>query len=134
MKRVLLIGVAAATILSGCGLLRKAVDTMLDPSKPAVAVVDGKIEVRPDPLVFEPDAVNVIITWTLPTESALTFSREGIVFEGKQDEIVRCALGEDPKVFTCLNRHTKPGEYKYTVRLLDGGKPLAPLDPTVRNR
>jgi hypothetical protein len=101
-----------------------------DPAKPQVTVLAGKIQVQPDPIVFAKDQVNVTLTWQLPPDGKFTFAENGIVFEkAAGDEVVNCHRGERPTEFTCLNRHTRPGIYKYDVRVLEDGKALDPLDP-----
>ena len=137
MKRRLLIGVAAATLLAGCaGVLKDlGLGGKEDPANPVVSLsLFGNQRVWPDPLVFEPEQKDVTITWRLDGEG-LTFATNGIFFEDRQqEEIVRCTIGKDPRTFSCLNRHTKKGEYKYTIRLLQDGKPLPPYDPRVNNK
>jgi hypothetical protein len=117
--------------------------------KPAVAVT-------PDPLYFRKDQTNVRIVWRLPEGLGLTFPANGIVIEGEvtnkppnnekarqgavaqtlfvakeQNEIVDCRAAEGGLEFSCLYRHTRPGVFKYTIRVLVDGKPLDPLDPTL---
>lgn len=134
MRRTVLVSLAAAILLAGCSWLKDRYGDK-DPTRPTVVVRSGKIEsVSPDPLVFEADQKNVTISWSLPAGSNLTFPADGIAFEKGQEEIVRCAVGQNPQTYTCLNRHTRPGEFKYTVRVLDAGRALEPLDPTVRNK
>ena len=53
--------------------------------------------------------------------------------DGGQTELVRCEVrGEDAREFSCLNRHSKPGIYKYTVRVTDGTTEIV-NDPSVVN-
>ena len=40
---------------------------------------------------------------------------------------------QDNTVFTCLNRHSRPGVYRYGINVNEDGKPLKPLDPYVMN-
>ena len=49
-----------------------------------------------------------------------------------QDEIVGCRPIDDNAAFTCLNRHTRPGIYKYTVRVVTQGGVVA-QDPQIMN-
>lgn len=132
-----LAAVGLAALLAGCTINiyqdgRYQGGGKASASNPMVVVVGGKIQrVVPDPLVFAPDQVNVTVTWRLPKDGTLTFpAKGGIVFEAKaSDEIVNCRASEDRKEFSCLNRHSKPGIYKYVVQVDDNGKPLDPLDP-----
>jgi len=55
------------------------------------------------------------------------------MIDGGQTELVRCEVrGEDAREFSCLNRHSKPGIYKYTVRVTDGTTEIV-NDPSVVN-
>jgi hypothetical protein len=49
----------------------------------------------------------------------------------EQNEIVDCRPAEGGLEFSCLYKHTRPGVFKYTIRVLSDGKPLDALDPTV---
>jgi hypothetical protein len=124
--------------------------TFKDGLKPAVAVT-------PDPLYFRKDQTNVRIVWRLPEGLGLTFDpKQGIVIEGEitnksptpdkaqraaaaqtlflvkeQNEIVDCRPSADGLEFSCLYKHTRPGYFKYTIRVLSEGKPLDPLDPSL---
>ena len=105
-----------------------------NPAYPQVSVVGGRhVVVSPEPLVFLRGGGEVVITWQLPRGSTYRFPENGIVVEGKQDEIVRCGVRSEGLEFSCLNRHTRAGKYKYTIRVLDGSRPLEPLDPTSYN-
>jgi hypothetical protein len=152
MKRLLLLAAAfSAALLSGCSLLSKVV--LPPPDKPEVLIVDGSISVLPEPLRFKTRGATVIV-WSLP--SGYAFPANGIVFEGEivsplpidaprreqqetirvnraQQEIVDCKPIANNTKFQCLNKNTRPGEYKYTVRVLENGRPLKPLDPHLYN-
>jgi hypothetical protein len=105
-----------------------------DATRPQVAVVAGQhVVVSPEPLVFPSGGGEVVIIWQLPRGASYRFPENGIVIDGKQEEIIRCSPRNDGLEFSCLNRHTKPGKYKYTIRVLDGSKPLEPLDPFIAN-
>jgi hypothetical protein len=105
-----------------------------DPARPQVFVVSGQhVVVSPEPLVFPSGGSEVTIVWQLPRGGSFRFPENGIVIDGAQEEIVRCAPRAEGLEFSCLNRHTRPGKYKYTIRVLDGSKPLAPLDPYIVN-
>jgi hypothetical protein len=55
------------------------------------------------------------------------------VVDNAEGEIIDCKPRKEGLEFTCLNRHTKRGTYKYTIRVQEGDKPLDALDPTVMN-
>ncbi len=143
MKRVSLLAASLALALTGCAqlylLLGKASN-----ETPVVVVAGGVVKaVDPDPLRFKRGNTDVTITWQL--DSAHRFAANGIVIDGeitrdpkgkpdpRQTEIVNCARQKDTR-FTCQNRNTRPGTYKYTVRIETAdGKPLPPFDPVIVN-
>lgn len=105
-----------------------------DPANPVVLVTGGAISIDQDVLRFTKDQTNITITWRLPYDSKLSFPDNGVVFErAAAEEIVNCRRGERPTEFTCLNRHSRPGNYKYGINVNEDGKPLKPLDPFVWN-
>lgn len=108
-----------------------------DPKAPQVLVSNGEIRVDQEVLRFAKDQTNVTITWRLvPGKGTgrLTFPENGVVFERAADgEITDCRRSEDGTAFSCLNRHTRPGIYRYGINVNEDGKPLKPLDPTVMN-
>jgi len=132
---------ALATVLGGCTVnyynlhQPPSGGSTGDPAAPKVVVVNGNISVDQDVLRFAIDQVNVTITWRLEGKGGrLTFPENGVVFERAADgEIVDCKRSQDNTVFSCLNRHTKPGVYRYGVNVNEDGKPLKPLDPHVMN-
>lgn len=139
MKLRLVVASLAALVLAGCGLFGGHRGDCskcgpVDITKPQVKVVNGKITVDQETLVFGEALRNVpvTITWTLPKDSNLRFPRDGITFEKSAAEEIVCRA-EGGYTFSCLNRHTKPGRYKYDIKVLDGDKALEPLDPHVDN-
>ena len=135
------IGLAAyAVLLAGCATY-KGVPEFEDRTRPQVTIRDGQIAVSPGILFYFQDERNVTVVWQLPKDGRYTFPREnGIVIEGEiiddvirakekggrdsvaldrsQTEIVECRARSEVE-FTCLNRHTRPGVYKYTIRVID---------------
>jgi hypothetical protein len=124
--------------------------SMLTPEVNVLA--DGTITVSPEPLIFNTNQRKVNIRWQVPKTSNLTFPDNGIVIDGEvvgdptpggagiqtriesnQDEIAQCKVSADRKEFTCHNKHSRPGYFKYTIRLEQNGKPLKPFDPTMMN-
>jgi hypothetical protein len=157
LKTYIGLAVLLASLLGGCATIR---DYERASATPQVTVAGGRISVSPDPLLFGKEQQNVLIVWQLPKGTNLRFPEGGIVIEGEitskvlggstdrgaqnnaapsivinrdQTEIVDCKARNEGLEFTCLNRHTRPGLYKYSIRVLEDGKPLEPLDPSVMN-
>lgn len=160
-KRLLIVSVAlsAALAASGCAVLDPT--RSAPPDRPKVTVDNGQIQVSPEALIFLRRQGATRITWSLPRDSALTFPADGIVIEGEltalgsgrtievrdpkqrtsptstaidrsQNEIVECKRSPDAKEFSCLNRNSRSGVYKYTIRVVDGGRTLE-RDPAIVN-
>ena len=150
MNKKMLIAALFAVLLAGCSHHHlRGDDKSVNQTMPQVLVVNGRIVV-PSVLIFtRPTAVTV--TWQLPTDSKFRFGENGIVIEGrlidevirrdqvsvvldtKQDEIVNCRRGKDGLEFSCLNKYTKPGVYKYTIRLIDESQKSLVVDPSMVN-
>lgn len=156
MKRSRVIAAICVLFLGGCAHLWK-LPSLEERSRPQITVRDGRI-VSPEILFYLPDERDVQIVWQLPRDSKFRFPirasnprEQGIVIEGrvvdrvlrgadgvnsvvleKQDEIINCEVRNEGLEFTCLNRHSRPGIYKYTIRLTDGRNVLV-LDPVVAN-
>jgi len=131
-----------AFFVAGCACIDPR-DRMPDPSYPAVSIVDDEqIVVNQEPLFFK-ERKKVTITWQLPSDSKYTFPegdadlkhmKDGKWTPGSDGEIVDCKPKAKSKglEFTCENKHTKAGTYKYTIRVIGPGKKLE-LDPTIVN-
>lgn len=157
MKKSHVIVAICVLLLGGCAHLR-GIPSLEERSRPQVTVRDGRIVITPEILYYLPDERDVQIVWQLPKDSKYRFptrtnnaKEQGIVIEGrltdrvlrstdgvdsvaleKQDEIVRCEVRNEGLEFACLNRHTQPGLYKYTIRLRDGSNELK-RDPPIAN-
>ena len=102
-----------------------------DPLNPQVFVVDGRgVAVNQEPIYIAPDRKDVRIVWSLPVGSSYTFPADGIVVVEGRGEF-KCSLGENKQQFACQFANTRPGKFKYNIRVLDGGKLLRPLDPSI---
>lgn len=150
MYKRLLIAALLAVLLAGCAHRHhRGDDKVVNQTNPQISVgADGRIDV-PYALIYL-GRREVTVTWRLSPDSKYRFADNGIVIEGvlvdqvirgdkvsvvldRQDEIVNCRRGANGLEFSCLNRHTKPGYYKYTIRLVgDSQKPLT-LDPGMLN-
>jgi hypothetical protein len=132
MKKTLLVAVANGLILTACAS-HHSHGMKADPVNPHVSILDGKqIVVNQEPLFFAKGVQNVRINWQLPPDSKYTFPKDGIVVNDAREEIVDCRVEKNGLAFSCLNRHTKPGKYKYTIKV-EGSPAVAPLDPIVIN-
>jgi hypothetical protein len=140
MKRLLWLAALCVLALSGCDILRGAFN-MPTNEKPVVTVVNNEIFVDPEPLRFTPEQRNVTIIWRLQ-DSALRFADNGVRIDGEvvaggrpvaQNEIVDCRVVGDGRQFMCLNKNTRPGKYKYTVRVRLANGSIVEKDPTIFN-
>lgn len=142
MKRLLLAAVLCLAALSGCDTFRGFLG-MATHDKPTVHVVNNQITVEPDPLRFSRDQRNVTIIWRLEDGSPFTFATDGIRIDGevkpgmppdpRQTEIVEGRRTADGRQFVFLNRNSRPGTYKYTVRLVGPGGQTIEKDPSIVN-
>lgn len=143
-RRLLLAAALTTALLGGCSIHHHhhhhhgapAGGGSGDPKAPVVTVVNGTITIDQDVIRFGKDQVNVRITWRLQGKDGgkLTFPANGVVFErAAQGEIVECQRSRDNTEFSCINRHTKPGVYRYGINVDEDGQPLKPLDPFVMN-
>ena len=153
MKNRLLVYVVLALALSGCTTL-KWVPRFEERRTPQVTVSEGRIVVTPEILFYFQDERDFDIVFQLPKESGLTFpAKDAVVIEGEltdalirsgdriavvlnsgQKEIERfCRRLSDVEV-RCRNLHTRPGVYKYTIRVNGkDGRPLPSRDPPMVN-
>jgi hypothetical protein len=150
MKNRLLVYVVLALALSGCTTL-KWVPRFEERRTPQVTVSEGRIVVTPEILFYFQDERDFDILFQLPRESGLTFPENGIVIEGEltdqvirgdrisvvlnpgQKEIGPCRRLSNVEV-ACRNLHTRPGVYKYTIRVNGkDGRPLPSRDPPMVN-
>ena len=107
-----------------------------------VSLVNGQIRVDRDPVEVERQmGQNVPIRWQIDPRADFSFDPTAIRVEGEktstglrpQDQLPRECNG-GPKHVTCVNRNTKRGEFKYTVRLRDRNHALIERDPIIINR
>jgi hypothetical protein len=133
MKKNLVL-VAVTLFLAGCAHQhhgRMMGGYLPDPLNPQVFVVDGRgIAVNQEPIYIARDRKDVRIVWSLPAGSAYTFPDDGIVVQENRGEF-KCSMGESKQQFACQFANSRPGKFKYNIKVLDGGKPLTPLDPSI---
>lgn len=108
--------------------------------KPVVRVVNGQPTVDPEPLTFRKEQRNVTIVWKLEDSPGFTFTEDGIGIDGEvtatglqpQDEIVEGRRTANGEQFVWRNKNSRPGTYKYTIRL-QGPDGVVKRDPTIIN-
>jgi hypothetical protein len=151
MKKSTLLTSLAALLLSACACFEPSAPP---PTHPVVSVISGTTPVVvPDPLYFSGKykGHDTKIVWRLAAGESYRFARSGIVVMNGDGEILcgdergeqqkatdggtGAGLGRSPDglEFTCLNRYTKEGAYKYTIRIDGPGGALPPLDPAIVN-
>ena len=146
MKRILLVAALGILVLSGCVPFNRFFDIASDQT-PVVVVANGEVTgVTPDPLRFNNSQGRVTIYWQAARGYRFA-TKNGIFVDGEriggprgrtesnQTEIVECGPANAERTeFSCVNRNSRPGTYKYTVNLETvDGKPLKPLDPSIIN-
>ena len=132
MKKSVLVAAMSAIVLTACA--SNVLDARtIDPENPGVFVVDDKyIVVDQEPIYFPKAKKNVKITWQLPSDSKYRFPKDGIVIKDAGDEFPDCHPEQNGLRFACMNKHYKPGTYKYTIKV-EGPSTVPPLDPIVLN-
>ena len=132
MKKSVLVATVSALVLTACASNMRVVRTP-DPHYPNVTIAGGKyIVVNQEPIVIPNNEKDTWITWQLPVDSTYSFPADGIVIANAGDEF-KCNLEADKKRFACKDKNSKSGKYKYTIKVIDGSKPLEPLDPFIMN-
>jgi outer membrane lipoprotein SlyB len=149
MKRLLLATALVVLGVAGCQTRDKGSAPPPPPSSatPVVNIKDGApASVSPNPLTFSKGQGEVTIVWSIGAAGYRFAGKNGIYIDGElvggssgklvkeQNEIVKCSANSDRTQYSCLNRNTRKGDYKYTVNLETAdGKPTKPLDPTIAN-
>lgn len=132
MNKSAFVATVSALVLTACAnnplTVRK-----IDPHTPNVNVVDDKyIVVDQEPIIILKHEKNTWITWQLPPNSPYNFPVDGIVIANAGDEF-KCNREANLKRFACMDKNSKSGEYKYTIKLMDGPQALKPRDPIIVN-
>lgn len=145
MKFRSIVAALATVLLASCGHMRhhppcdcSKIAAEVDHTRPKVNVVDGKITIDQEVIVFGAGlrGVPVTVIWQLPKGSDYRFGKDGIVFKDPGDEIVRCQPIDDGAAFSCLNQHTRAGDFKYNISVqpINDKTPAVPtLDPRLVN-
>ena len=93
----------------------------------------NSVTADPDPVII-PAGVRGPIQWTIanPAAEGWKFQRNGIDIANAGTEFDHPS-GHGQRVFTWNNNHTRPGQFKYTIRVAnDTG--TAENDPSIMNR
>jgi len=113
------------------------------PQPVTVTLVGDQIRADPDRVIVERRmGSNVVIHWRLPPGADYRFDPTGIVVNGEQtpgglrpqDQLPNSCPSASPKQVTCINRNTRSGTFKYTIRLLDRDQRPIVLDPLIVNQ
>lgn len=107
--------------------------------KPVVRVINGQPTVEPDPLRFQVHPQNFMIIWRLEAPG-FKFTEDGIRIDGEetptglrpQDEFLDGHVTANGEQFVWLNKNSRPGKYKYTIRLRGPGGVIE-KDPSIFN-
>ena len=130
MNKMLPLAAALVLLLSSCAHMYPGKPG--DPRPTRVAINNGRLVVSQEPIYV--NTKDATIVWYVSPFSSARFPREGAVtFRDTPEGEFRCATSEDARAVSCLDRYTRPGRYKYTIRLTQDGKELEPLDPFVVN-
>ena len=148
MNRLILALAAFGLVSVGSAVLAQAPPS---DDRPLVSLSGTSISVDPQALRFARGKGAVVIQWRLPGDARYRFASNGIVIDGEvnpaaatdpskggpprlQNEVVQCQRTGNGMSFTCQNRNSRAGTYKYTIRLVDEkGTALPPLDPVIVN-
>lgn len=135
------------TLLAGALLAMSAWTTgaASAPPRPVTVTLSGnQIQVDQDPIVVQKQmGPNVPIRWQLPPGADYRFDPTGIVVNGEQtrsglkpgqDQLQNPCPSASPNHVTCINRNSRPGRFKYTIRLRDRSQNLIELDPIIVNQ
>ena len=144
-KWLLIVAALGSMVLAGCAHRF----SMIDPARPQVFVVDGRIVVNQEPVIVKRPGT---VTWTVPWGSNVRFAGDKGIYvdafvkplptpEGRPQprpapdprraSLIKCVASKDNTEVSCnFTQEVAPGFYAYTIRVLADGKPVE-LDPTV---
>jgi len=110
--------------------------TAPDPNNPRIYVLENRLlVVDQEPIRRRAEDTQAII-WRLDMSQPFVFQDDSAIVLSGDDlppDLVLRVLGEQRKAFLCAYRRTRPGIWKYTVRVINQqtSAPLITLDPTV---
>jgi len=129
--------VAFGTALMGCSNISGVMAAGCNPggncSVDVTVRANCAITVSPDPLDVPLPRGAKSITWTIVT-NGYEFASNGIAFKSPNDEFVEPS--PQGKKFRWKNKHTRAGDYAYTVNVVGSGPNPATcsLDPLIKNK
>ena len=123
--------------LLGCESMPKALALGCNPGicKVEVTVVDCKVSVQPDPLRVPLPRGAKNIHWDIVSKDYV-FAANGIVIDKPDREFDAVESKEAGTKFIWHDKHTKKGEYKYSVNVIRTGvnpKVCPTFDPLIAN-
>ena len=103
-----------------------------DPRQTTVDVVDGRITVDQEPIYVTTRGASII--WRVPTFASFRFPQnDAITFKDAPEGEFRCNTNGNGRQVVCVDRYSKSGTFKYSIRLEQEGRSFKPLDPNVVN-
>jgi hypothetical protein len=103
-----------------------------DPRATTVDVVNNSIVVDQEPIYVSTQGASII--WRVPTTAAFRFpDSNAITFTNAPEGEFRCNTNGNGRQVVCVDRHSRNGTFKYTIRLQQEGRNFEPLDPNVVN-
>jgi hypothetical protein len=138
MSRNLLICATLASIgLLGCQAMPRAAAPYCNPGlcRVEVSVVDCVVSLQPDRLPVPERGRGKNIHWDI-MGNEYVFAANGIVIDRPDGEFDARELSHDGKKFKWHNKHTKQGDYKYSVNVIKTGvdpRACPTHDPVISN-
>ena len=129
MKKSLSLTAALVVLLGACVPMIAA--SPGDPRPTTVDVVNGQIVVDQEPIYVSTPGASII--WRVPTTAAFRFpDSNAITFTNAPEGEFRCSTNGNGTQAVCVDRHSRTGTFKYTIRVIQDGRELS-LDPNVVN-
>lgn len=91
------------------------------------------LPIREGGIVIEGEIVDKVLR--VPTDvtgKGLEGGDRLLLLDRNQQEIIGCSVSDDGRQAKCRNRHTRPGIFKYTLRVTNGQKTVV-VDPPMIN-
>lgn len=151
MKSSLVVMTGALLLLAACG---HKIEYVVKSQNPVVRIDGPSAKIEPQVLFFDTRAAGgkpITITWRLDPGQGFRFAERGVEIEGeitdqiirgqppsvvlnpRQDVIGNCKVGDERRLtYTCVNTLSRPGTFKYTLRLTDGKREIV-HDPVIAN-